>query len=281
MILTIAGADFSGANIGTNNSVTITLNKTGANGSKSSVTLKKDESVSTETVIATGLSLQTGYENLVVTVTMAGTGDVSGWYSNGVVTIPSDTLITGNITIKATASKIATGGGEVVDPEEPVTGGDVEISEVQIEVTLLANSYISKDNGELVTEETYKNWTATEYISVNANEKYRVVANTFTGGNSGVGALVYGYDSNKTPLVCILGETDASSGAMFSIPENVKYIRVGTIKTKCAISLFKLNIPDDLPYISWTANQYVAQEKKRYNTCCCRNNKRREWMGNN
>lgn len=123
MILTIAGADFSGANIGQNNSVTITLNKTGANGSKSSVTLKKGESVSSNTVIATGLSLQTGYENLVVTVTMAGTGDVSGWYSNGVVTIPSDTLITGNITIKATASKIATGGGEVVDPEEPGTGG--------------------------------------------------------------------------------------------------------------------------------------------------------------
>lgn len=137
MILTIAGADFSGANIGQNNSVTITLNKTGANGSKSSVTLKKDESVSTETVIATGLSLQTGYENLVVTVTMTGTGDVSGWYSNGVVTIPSDTLITGNITIKATASKIATGGGEVVDPEEPGTGGDTPGDNVQSNVSYI------------------------------------------------------------------------------------------------------------------------------------------------
>lgn len=256
MILTIAGADFLGANIGQNNSVTITLN----NGSKSSVTLKKDESVSTETVIATGLSLQTGYENLVVTVTMTGTGDVSGWYSNGVVTIPSDTLITGNITIKATASKIATGGGEVVDPEEPGTGGDVEISEVQIEVTLVENSYIPKETGELVTNATYKNWTATDYISVNANEKYKVIANTFTGTSSGVGAAVYGYDSNKTPLVCILGEYDASAGTMFSIPENVKYIRVGTIKTKSDISLFKLNIPDDLPEISWIADQYVSKE---------------------
>lgn len=125
MILTIVGANFEGANIGQNKNVTITLNKTGANGSKSSVTLKKGESVSSNTVIATGLSEASGYENLVVTVTMAGTGDVSGWYSNGVVTIPSETPITGNITIKAIASKIATGGGDVVDPEpeKPGTGG--------------------------------------------------------------------------------------------------------------------------------------------------------------
>lgn len=124
MILTIVGANFEGANIGQNKSVTITLNKTGANGSKSSVTLEKDKSVSSVTVIATGLSLKTGYENLVVTVTMAGTGDVSSWYSNGTVTIPSGTTITGNITITATATKTTTGGGEVVDPEEPGTGGE-------------------------------------------------------------------------------------------------------------------------------------------------------------
>lgn len=125
MILTIVGANFEGANIGQNKNVTITLNKTGANGSKSSVTLKKGESVSSNTVIATGLSEASGYENLVVTVTMAGK-DVSHWFSNanGTVTIPSETKITGNITIKAIASKIATGGGDDVDPEDPGTGGD-------------------------------------------------------------------------------------------------------------------------------------------------------------
>jgi hypothetical protein len=123
MILTIAGANFSGANIGTNTNVGITLTKgNGVSGSKvSSLTLERNQVVSTATVIATGLSLQTGYENLVVTVTMTGTGDVSRWFSNGTVTIPSGTKITGNI--KITASATAVSGGEVVDPEEPGTGG--------------------------------------------------------------------------------------------------------------------------------------------------------------
>jgi hypothetical protein len=122
MILTIAGADFSGANIGTNTNVGITLTKgNGVSGSKvSSLTLEKNQVVSTATVIATGLSLQTGYENLVVTVTMNGS-TVSGWFSNGTVTIPSGTTITGNI--KITASATAVSGGEVVNPEEPGTGG--------------------------------------------------------------------------------------------------------------------------------------------------------------
>ena len=198
--------------------------------------------------------------NSVTSVSVGGKALSTSDYtvSGQTVTVPAN-KVNGNVVIAFSATEKAN-----TQPEEPGTGGDtggdVEISEVQIEVTLLANSYISKDSGELVTNETYKNWTATEYISVNANEKYRVVASTFTGGSSGVGALVYGYDSNKTPLVCILGETDASSGVMFSIPENVKYIRVGTIKTKCDISLFKLNIPDDLPYISWIADQYVSKQ---------------------
>ena len=171
--------------------------------------------------------------NSVTSVSVGGkTLSTSDYTVSGqIVTVPAN-KINGNVVIVVATEKVntepevpGTGGGNTGGD----TGGDVEISEVQIEVTLLANSYISKDSGELVTNETYKNWTATEYISVNANEKYRVVASTFTGGSSGVGALVYGYDSNKTPLVCILGETDTSSGAMFSIPENVKYIRVGTI----------------------------------------------------
>ena len=123
MILTIVGANFEGANIGQNKNVTITLTKgNGVSGSKvSSLTLEKNQVVSTATVIATGLSLQTGYKDLVVTVTM-NDSTVSGWFSNGTVTIPSGTTITGNIKITAIAT--ATSGGEVVDPEQPGTGGD-------------------------------------------------------------------------------------------------------------------------------------------------------------
>ena len=132
MILTIAGANFSGANIGTNTNVGITLTKgNGVSGSKvSSLTLEKNQVVSTATVIATGLSLQTGYENLVVTVTMTGTGDVSRWFSNGTVTIPSGTKITGNIKITASATAISggeTGGDSEGDSEQPGTGGDTPV----------------------------------------------------------------------------------------------------------------------------------------------------------
>jgi hypothetical protein len=117
MILTIAGANFSGANIGTNTNVGITLTKgNGVSGSKvSSLTLEKNQVVSTATVIATGLSLQTGYENLVVTVTMTGTGDVSRWFSNGTVTIPSETTITGNIKITASATAVSGSEEDILD----------------------------------------------------------------------------------------------------------------------------------------------------------------------
>lgn len=255
MIITLKGADFSGAgnNIGNLSQIggtfTFTINPTPSDATvKINGTARKSITGAYGTAISWEVS-KDGYNTRTGSLTMPLGGKTM---SVSLTAVGSTTPpVTPPVTPDPEPEQPGTGGG---------TGGDVDFSEVQIEVTLLANSYISKDNGELVTHETYKNWTATEYISVNANEKYRVVANTFTGGSSGVGAAVYGYDSNKTPLVCILGETDASSGAMFSIPENVKYIRVGTIKTKCAISLFKSNIPDDVPSISWIANQYVSKE---------------------
>lgn len=262
MIITIKGANFKDSNIGTLSSYTVRFNGDGVSGSPTSIAKNEEGTQASANYVGT-ITVSSSYTyKSVSSVTVNGTAlSTSDYTVSGMkITIPAN-KITGNVVITVATEKVNT------EPEQPGTGGgsgdsgDVEISEVQIEVTLLENSYISKDNGEIVTAEGFKNWTATDYISVNANEKYRVVANTNTGGNSGVGAAVYGYDSNKTPLVCILGEFDASSGARFSIPENVKYIRVGTIKTKCAISLFKLNIPDDLPEITWIADQYVSREK--------------------
>lgn len=247
MIITLKGANFSGAgnNIGNLSQIggtfTFTINPTPSDATvKINGVAQKSITGAYGTAISWEVS-KDGYNTRTGSLTMPLGGK----------TMSVSLTAVGSVTPPVTPEQPGTGGGS----------GDIEISEVQIEVTLLENSYISKDNGEIVTAEGFKNWIATDYISVNANEKYRVVANTNTGGNSGVGAAVYGYDSNKTPLVCILGEFDASSGAMFSIPENVKYIRVGTIKTKCAISLFKLNIPDDLPEITWIENQYVSKEK--------------------
>lgn len=54
---------------------------------------------------------------------MGGT-TVNNWYKNGKVTIPANTTVTGDIKISASATAINTGGGEVVEPENPSTGGD-------------------------------------------------------------------------------------------------------------------------------------------------------------
>jgi hypothetical protein len=168
MILTIAGANFSGANIGTNTNVGITLTKgNGVSGSKvSSLTLEKNQVVSTAIKIA-DLSLQTGYENLVVTVTMTGTGDVSRWFSNGTVTIPSGTTITGNI--KITASATAVSGGEVVDPEpeEPGTGGSGDNVHSNVSyITRVTNNVNIVDSKSVGTTGGYtedKNYLSYEY----------------------------------------------------------------------------------------------------------------------
>ena len=159
MILTIKGADFSGSGLGTNTSVSITLTKgTGVSGSKVSLTLEKNQVVSSATVIATGLSLQTGYENLVVTVTMNGS-TVSGWYSNGKITIPSGTTITGNIKITANATKTATG-------DEPVTPTmytfTINPTPSDATVALTASGYTQSGNSITVPSGTSVSWSVSK-----------------------------------------------------------------------------------------------------------------------
>ncbi len=135
---------------------------------------------------------------------------------------------------------------------------DCEVSyEKQIELKLINNSYINKESGELFTDGAYGNWIATDYISVNANERYKVIGRTLSDTGGGSGAVVYGYDSEKNPYECILGSYDASAGYYFNIPENVKYIRLGNLKSKSDLCLFK--VPEDLPTITWIEGQYVSR----------------------
>ena len=198
MILTIAGANFEGANIGQNKNVTITLTKgNGVSGSKvSSLTLEKNQVVSTATVIATGLSLQTGYKDLVVTVTMAGTGDVNDWFSNanGTVTIPSETKITGNIKITARATATSTGGGNA--------GGDTTMYTFTINptpsnatVTLTASDYSQSGKSITVPANTSVSWKveATDYETQSGTEtinsdlnKSVILSQSTTGGENGI-----------------------------------------------------------------------------------------------
>jgi hypothetical protein len=247
MILTIAGANFSGANIGANTNVGITLTKgNGVSGSKvSSLTLEKNKVVSTSTKIA-DLSLQTGYENLVVTVTMTGTGDVSSWFSNGTVTIPSGTTITGNI--KITASATAISGGEVVDPEEPGTGGGSDTPNTITPDTSalrhnLAYSICATDGELLQTNSQYTFKVASDYIEIPSGyiiSEFGAVADTALSNVSGTkkpNCYCAFYDSNKVFISSVSPqETDpkveSSNTWRYtttppSIPSNAKYIRVG------------------------------------------------------
>lgn len=252
MIITISGANFSGSNIGTLS--TWIVSKSIGSGAEHSI----PNYVNKDSAFNYTITLKDGYTFGTYSITMGGQ-TITPTVTETSMTI-NIASVTGTIRIDVKTINSSTGEEEGGNTGGNTSGGsgDNESSEVQIELTLVDNSYISKDTGEIVTGTTYKNWKTTEYISVNANENYKVIANTFTGTSSGVGAAVYGYDSNKNPLVRILGEHDASSGAYFTIPENVKYIKLGTIVTKCELSLFK--VPYLYPEITWIIDQYVSKE---------------------
>ena len=117
MILTIAGADFSGANIGTNTTVKVTYKGSGVTNQTQyiergtdfnvTITLKTDYAYNS-------LSIQVGTSTITEhTATDNGNGTVS-------LSIPGN-LITGNVIITVNATY--NGSGEA-EPEEPGTGGD-------------------------------------------------------------------------------------------------------------------------------------------------------------
>lgn len=91
----------------------------GADVTISTSTINKDAATSTSARELATVALKSNYENLVVTVTMGGT--TVNWFANGKVTIPANTAVTGDIKISASATAVS--GGDVVDPEEPGTGG--------------------------------------------------------------------------------------------------------------------------------------------------------------
>jgi hypothetical protein len=247
MILTIKGADFSGAGIGTNNSIRVQLTKTsGVSGSIVQNNFEKDQVVSTATVIA-NLAVVSGYENLTVTVTMGGTS-VNAWYSNGVVTIPSNTKITGDIKISASATAVS--GGEVVDPEpeEPGTGGGSDTPNTITPDTSalrhnLAYSICATDGELLQTNSQFTFKVASDYIEIPSGyiiSEFGAVADTALSNVSGTqkpNCYCAFYDSNKVFISSVSPqETDpkvVSSNTWRytttppSIPSNAKYIRVG------------------------------------------------------
>ena len=131
MILTIAGADFSGANIGTNTTVKVTY--------KGSVT-NQTQYIERGTAFNVTITLKTDYTYNSLYITVGGseiTGYIATDNGNGTVSlsIPGN-LITGAVSITVNATYNGSGESE---PEEPGTGGDtggdVEISEVIVNIT--------------------------------------------------------------------------------------------------------------------------------------------------
>ena len=123
MIITLKGCTAT-AHIGGLNFYSISKGTVGSGTSVSitTSTISKDSATSTSARDIATVTLNSGYENLVVTVTMGGT--TVNWFADGKVTIPANTAVTGNIKISASATAVS--GGDVVnpEPEQPGTGGD-------------------------------------------------------------------------------------------------------------------------------------------------------------
>ena len=111
MIITLKGCTAS-ASIGGLNFYSVSKGTVGSGVSVNitTSTINKDAATSTSARDIATVALNSGYENLVVTVTMSGT--TVSWYADGKVTIPANTAVTGAIKISASATAISTGGGE-------------------------------------------------------------------------------------------------------------------------------------------------------------------------
>lgn len=145
----IGGLNFYKISKGTVSGSTVTINAS---------TINKDEATSTSARDIATVSLNSGYENLVVTVTMGGA--TVNWYADGKVTIPANTAVTGDIKISASATAVS--GGDVVEPEpeEPGTGGGSGTT-TSIRVTDFSDAYRAMVNA-----------TTGEYKSQSYNESY-------------------------------------------------------------------------------------------------------------
>lgn len=190
MIITLKGANFSSCNIGALNLYRVTLSKTsGVSGSLSVTSFEKGQVVSSATVIA-NLAVVSGYENLTVTITMGGTS-VNTWYSNGVVTIPSNTAISGDIKISASATAVS--GGEEDEPVTPTMYTfTINPTPTTATVTLTASGYSQSGNSIEVPANTVVTWkvSASGYTEQNGThtvtktESKNIALSTVSGGGT-------------------------------------------------------------------------------------------------
>jgi hypothetical protein len=207
MILTIKGADFSGSGLMPNTSMSISYN---GNVSGTPGYIEKNKELTST------ITIKTGYTYDSITSVTVGGSAISGYNAtdngNGTVTltIPAN-VITGRVVV--TVKTTATSGGEVVDPEEPGTGGDTPSNLLSLG-TLHENTVTTS-----TTDTTLK--TSTDYftyveVPVSPNTAY-----------ISVGARrVFFLDSSKTAIGGSVNANNNTPQGAFTTPDECVYVTI-------------------------------------------------------
>ncbi len=170
----------------------------GADVTISTSTINKDAATSTSAREIATVALKSNYENLVVTVTMGGT--TVNWFANGKVTIPANTAVTGDIKISASATAVS--GGEVVDPEEPGTGGETPDDEndanlMPLTARLNADTTFTTNNNSQTQWGAFRGATPVvenDYVKISCENQTNTLAGIRMGVPNSVSELENGTD---------------------------------------------------------------------------------------
>lgn len=204
MILTIKGADFSAANIGTLS--TYIISKSIGSGATHDIPnfVEKNSSVNWT------ITLDEGYTFGTYSVTMGG-DVITPTVVDNVMTI-SIAEVTGNVRIIVATVNENTGEDE---PDEPIVPDYPEITWIKGKfiaregTPIATGSSTTFKDGEIASTSTATNWSVTDFIDVSYYKKLKYTA---TIPSAGVAAAhcIYGYDSNKSPVLAILTPTTSN-----------------------------------------------------------------------
>ena len=247
MILTIAGADFSGANIGANTSVGISYNGrvTG-----------KPTSIEKNTALTSTITINTGYTYDSITSVTVGGQSISEYTAkdNGdgtvTLTIPAN-KITGKVVVTVSTTATSTGGG-TVEPEQPGTGGG-DAGEYE---SYIGSEYYTETGYRVSYNSTSTTWkpsisgstsAGTDYLPISSNDliwiNYVAVVNNLLGSGGF-------YDANKNFVAPLYWDTfglDQASlaASKFVTPENPVTISDIEQSWNCSIKYVR--------FIAWAA----------------------------
>ena len=223
MILTIKGADFSGAGIGTNTSVSISYN---GNVSGTPGFIEKNKELTSTITIKTGYT----YDS-ISSVTVGGsiiTGYTATDNGNGTVTltIPAN-LITGKVVVNVNTTATSTGGDEVVEPEEPGTGGGSSEPIVLADDSDYSIDGFVRPAGTIGTAPPYKR---TDYIDISGYNFSRLEAFIRCAALT-VSPIAF-FDENKEFISAVTATEETKDTAYLysmDVPSNAAYVISSTI----------------------------------------------------